>query len=86
MRRIRDQLAALPDKGIGYGLLRHLNPDTAAQLSPLPEPQVQFNYLGRMTMGERQETPLFTSAPETGAMGSGADPEMPAPTPSSSTR
>ncbi|WP_063806619.1 non-ribosomal peptide synthetase [Streptomyces regalis] len=79
VRRIRDQLAALPDKGIGYGLLRHLNPETAAQLSQLPEPQIQFNYLGRMTMGERRETAAFTSAPETGAMGSGADPGMPAP-------
>ncbi|GHH09290.1 non-ribosomal peptide synthetase [Streptomyces lanatus] len=80
VRRVRDQLTALPDKGIGYGLLRHLLPETAAQLSQLPEPQVQFNYLGRMTMGERRDTgPVFTSAPETGAMGSGADPEMPAP-------
>ncbi|MFF5477787.1 amino acid adenylation domain-containing protein [Streptomyces sp. NPDC012935] len=79
VRRIRDQVAAVPDKGIGYGLLRHLNPDTAAQLSPLPEPQIQFNYLGRPTTGERGDSALFTSAPETGAMGSGADPEMPAP-------
>ncbi|MFG2556057.1 amino acid adenylation domain-containing protein [Streptomyces sp. NPDC048581] len=79
VRRIRDQLAALPDKGIGYGLLRHLNPETAGQLSPLPEPQIQFNYLGRMGMGERRESAVFTSAPETGAMGSGADPDMPAP-------
>ncbi|TXS35025.1 non-ribosomal peptide synthetase, partial [Streptomyces sp. uw30] len=79
VRRIGDQLAAVPDKGIGYGLLRHLAPDTAARLSPLPEPQIQFNYLGRMTMGERRETAVFTSAPETGAMGSGADPDMPAP-------
>ncbi|MGC9535805.1 amino acid adenylation domain-containing protein [Streptomyces sp. UG1] len=79
VRRVRGQLAALPDKGIGYGLLRHLAPDTAARLSELPEPQIQFNYLGRMTMGERREAAAFTSAPETGAMGSGADPEMPAP-------
>ncbi|GAA4059880.1 amino acid adenylation domain-containing protein [Streptomyces shaanxiensis] len=79
VRRIRDQLAALPDKGIGYGLLRHLNPETAEQLSQLPEPQIQFNYLGRMGMGERSEAAVFTSAPETGAMGSGADPDMPAP-------
>ena len=79
VRRIRDQLAALPDKGIGYGLLRHLNPDTARQLAELPEPQIQFNYLGRMTMGERRASAVFTSAPETGAMGSGADPGMPAP-------
>ncbi|MGW6905408.1 amino acid adenylation domain-containing protein [Streptomyces sp. NPDC054940] len=79
IRRIRDQLAALPDKGIGYGLLRHLNPETAERLSKLPEPQIQFNYLGRMGMGERRESAVFTSAPETGAMGSGADPDMPAP-------
>ncbi|MGI5452293.1 condensation domain-containing protein [Streptomyces sp. CA-249302] len=80
-RAIRDQLAAPPDKGIGYGLLRHLNPETAAQLAELAEPQIEFNYLGRMTAGERRDSAVFTSAPETGAMGSGADPGMPAPYP-----
>ncbi|MFE0250748.1 amino acid adenylation domain-containing protein [Streptomyces sp. NPDC059010] len=79
VRRVRDQLSAVPDKGIGYGLLRHLNPETAPQLAQLADPQIQFNYLGRMTMGERRDTAVFTSAPETGAMGSGADPAMPAP-------
>ncbi|MDO0917223.1 amino acid adenylation domain-containing protein [Streptomyces sp. DT2A-34] len=79
VQRVRDQLADLPDKGIGYGLLRHLAPETAEQLAQLPEPQIQFNYLGRMGTGERRGTAVFTSAPETGAMGSGADPEMPAP-------
>ncbi|KPI10857.1 amino acid adenylation domain protein [Actinobacteria bacterium OK074] len=84
VRRVRDQVAALPDKGVGHGLLRHLNPDTGAELAQLPEPQIEFNYLGRMTMGERQgrrDSAVFTSAPETGAMGSGADPTMPAPYP-----
>ena len=79
VRRVRDQLAALPDKGVGYGLLRHLDPEANRKLAELPEPQIQFNYLGRMTIGERRENAVFTSAPETGAMGSGADPEMPAP-------
>jgi non-ribosomal peptide synthase protein (TIGR01720 family) len=78
VRRIREQLTAVPDQGIGYGLLRHLVPETAEQLAQLPHPQIQFNYLGRMTMGERRESALFTGAPETGAMGSGADPGMPA--------
>ncbi|MFI9757072.1 amino acid adenylation domain-containing protein [Streptomyces sp. NPDC051963] len=81
VRRIRDQLAVLPDKGIGHGLLRHLNPDTASELAQLPEPQIEFNYLGRMTVGEREDSAVFTSAPETGAMGSGADPGMAAPYP-----
>ncbi|MFF7163701.1 amino acid adenylation domain-containing protein [Streptomyces sp. NPDC008086] len=79
VRRVRDQLAALPDKGVGYGLLRHLDPEANRQLAQLPEPQIQFNYLGRMTMGERRDNAVFTSAPETGAMGGRADPEMPAP-------
>ncbi|MFF1902981.1 amino acid adenylation domain-containing protein [Kitasatospora sp. NPDC058218] len=45
--RIREQLAALPGDGLGYGLLRHLNPDTAPALAALPVPEVAFNYLGR---------------------------------------
>lgn len=75
------RLSELPDKGIGYGLLRRLNPATAAELAELPEPQIEFNYLGRMTMGEQRDSALFTSAPETGAMGSAADPSLPAPYP-----
>ncbi|MFE2175305.1 amino acid adenylation domain-containing protein [Kitasatospora sp. NPDC059462] len=45
--RIREQLAALPGDGLGHGLLRRLNPETAPVLAALPAPQVAFNYLGR---------------------------------------
>jgi aspartate racemase len=45
--RIKEQLRAAPDRGLSYGLLRHLNADTAATLAALPDPQVRFNYLGR---------------------------------------
>ncbi|MFC5662557.1 amino acid adenylation domain-containing protein [Kitasatospora misakiensis] len=45
--RVREQLAALPGDGLGHGLLRRLNPDTAPALAELPAPQVAFNYLGR---------------------------------------
>ncbi|MFF7457092.1 amino acid adenylation domain-containing protein [Kitasatospora sp. NPDC008115] len=45
--RIREQLAALPGDGVGHGLLRRLNPETAPLLAALPAPQVAFNYLGR---------------------------------------
>ncbi|WP_344332036.1 condensation domain-containing protein, partial [Kitasatospora putterlickiae] len=47
--RIREQLAALPGDGLGHGLLRRLNPETAPVLAALPGPQVAFNYLGRFT-------------------------------------
>ncbi|MEU4639497.1 non-ribosomal peptide synthase/polyketide synthase [Micromonospora sp. NPDC023814] len=47
LKRVKETLRALPDNGLGYGLLRHLNPDTAAVLAPLAGPQIGFNYLGR---------------------------------------
>ena len=47
LKLIKEQLRALPDHGLGYGLLRYLNPETASQLSGLAVPQIGFNYLGR---------------------------------------
>ncbi|MEV0622774.1 amino acid adenylation domain-containing protein [Nonomuraea sp. NPDC050404] len=47
LKRIKEQLRAIPSGGLGHGLLRHLNPGTSAQLSALPEPDLRFNYLGR---------------------------------------
>src|SRR5262249_26737092 len=38
---------ALPEHGLGYGLLRYLNAQTAAQLAGFAAPQIGFNYLGR---------------------------------------
>ncbi|MDV6241555.1 non-ribosomal peptide synthetase, partial [Rhodococcus opacus] len=48
LKSVKEQLLAVPDHGIGFGLLRYLNDETAHVLSPLPTPQVSFNYLGRM--------------------------------------
>ncbi|OWA08457.1 non-ribosomal peptide synthetase [Streptomyces sp. CS227] len=46
---VKEQLRAVPDRGLGYGALRHLGaPGTAADaLRDLPEPQVSFNYHGQ---------------------------------------
>ncbi|MCW8096289.1 non-ribosomal peptide synthetase [Streptomyces tauricus] len=46
IKLVKEQLRRIPDKGVGYGLLRHLNTRTAAQLAELPVPQLGFNYLG----------------------------------------
>ncbi|MFD0360158.1 amino acid adenylation domain-containing protein [Nocardia sp. GCM10030253] len=51
IKRIKEQLRAVPDNGIGYGMLRHLNPDTATVLADRPAPQIGFNYLGRVHTG-----------------------------------
>ncbi|MFE0179163.1 amino acid adenylation domain-containing protein, partial [Streptomyces sp. NPDC059002] len=49
IKRVKEQLRAVPDKGVGYGLLRYLNPETAGQLAGYPVPQIGFNYLGRIS-------------------------------------
>ncbi|HEY2116652.1 MAG TPA: amino acid adenylation domain-containing protein, partial [Candidatus Angelobacter sp.] len=52
LKSIKEQLHSVPDNGIGYGLLRYLNPETAPVFSGLPKPQIDFNYLGRFPIGE----------------------------------
>ncbi|ATL25675.1 Siderophore biosynthesis non-ribosomal peptide synthetase modules, Bacillibactin synthetase component F [Streptomyces formicae] len=55
LKRIKEQLRAVPDNGIGYGALRHLNPRTARALAARPGAQIGFNYLGRFTESETTE-------------------------------
>ncbi|WP_157185641.1 non-ribosomal peptide synthetase, partial [Nocardia transvalensis] len=49
VKAVKEQLLAVPDKGLGYGLLRHLNPETAGELPDAG--QITFNYLGRISAG-----------------------------------
>ncbi|MFR9753050.1 condensation domain-containing protein, partial [Nocardia sp. 004] len=57
VKEVKEQLLAIPDKGLGYGLLRQLNQETAAILadSGADAPQISFNYLGRVSAGEIPE-------------------------------
>ncbi len=47
IKAVKEQLRAVPDNGMGYGLLRHLNGETAAVLAKEREPGIGFNYLGK---------------------------------------
>ncbi|MBL1118953.1 amino acid adenylation domain-containing protein, partial [Streptomyces sp. 110] len=46
VKQIKEQSRAVPGDGLGYGLLRHLTPDTAATLADLPTPQLGFTAPG----------------------------------------
>jgi len=77
LKRIKEQLRAVPSDGLGYGLLRYVNPDTAAELAALPAPQIAFNYLGRFAAAgddggaDRPWQPVGRTG-----LGGGADPRM----------
>ncbi|MFJ4839716.1 amino acid adenylation domain-containing protein [Streptomyces sp. NPDC088746] len=47
LRAAKEARRHIPDAGIGYGVLRHLDPEAAAELSATPPPDVLLNYLGR---------------------------------------
>ncbi|OZM71252.1 non-ribosomal peptide synthetase [Amycolatopsis antarctica] len=55
VRRVRAGLDALPGDGLGYGLLRYLNPQTGAALAAGERPRVAFNYLGRFDVGAAED-------------------------------
>ncbi len=75
LKRVKEQLRALPDNGIGYGLLRYLHPQARRELAGAPVPQLLFNYLGRFAVEPGRP---WTPAPEQGPMGDLRDPRMPA--------
>ncbi|WLH09410.1 non-ribosomal peptide synthetase [Pseudomonas lurida] len=75
IKSVKEQLRAVPHKGIGYGLLRYLGtPDARETLSGLAAPRITFNYLGQF---DRQfnESALFV--PATQGSGQAQDPEAP---------
>ena len=49
LKVVKEQLRRIPNRGIGYGLLRYLRGDTTLeeQLQALPQAEVSFNYLGQ---------------------------------------
>lgn len=59
LKQIKEQLRAVPSGGLGWGLLRHLNPDTAPKLAALPVPDLRFNYLGRFSGDDTAEGELL---------------------------
>ena len=58
--RVKEQLRAVPQSGIGYGLLRYLRGDEelTEALSALPQAEVSFNYLGQLDQALPEASPL----------------------------
>ncbi|MFC7446984.1 amino acid adenylation domain-containing protein, partial [Rhodococcus daqingensis] len=80
IKMVKEQLLAVPDRGIGYGLLRYLNTATAAELEGFAAPQIGFNYLGRtgaFEITDEMRDMGWVPVNDGGALGSARDPEMP---------
>ncbi len=65
LRSMKEQLRLIPNRGIGYGLLRYGSGDTdvAGKLESLPQAEVRFNYLGQVDR-VLLDSSMFSVAPE----------------------
>uniref|UniRef100_UPI001CFAE68B non-ribosomal peptide synthetase n=1 Tax=Pseudomonas sp. MWU16-30317 TaxID=2878095 RepID=UPI001CFAE68B len=78
IKAIKEQLRAVPDKGIGYGALRYLGDEsTQDALASLPQGQIVFNYLGQFDQSVDPRTGYFAASGEDS--GSKQDPLAPLP-------
>lgn len=49
LNAVKEQLRGIPERGIGYCILRYLSQDSeiCTQLKALPQADIRFNYLGQ---------------------------------------
>jgi amino acid adenylation domain-containing protein/non-ribosomal peptide synthase protein (TIGR01720 family) len=64
LKSVKEQIRRIPNRGVGYGLLRYLRQDTAVRdaLAAMPPPQIAFNYFGQL--GYDEGTSEWQAAPE----------------------
>ena len=75
IKAVKEQLRAVPDKGLGYGLLRYLGtPESREALAGLAVPRITFNYLGQF---DRQFDASALFVPATQSSGQAQDAEAP---------
>ena len=70
LMRVKEQLRAIPNRGIGYGLLKHLGRDArvAEELRRRGPSEISFNYLGQFDQTVSEESGL-AGARESGGPG-----------------
>ena len=77
IKAVKEQLRAIPNKGLGFGVLRYLGEAPVQQaLKALPAPRITFNYLGQFD-GSFDNTPSGLFVPSGLGAGANQDPQAP---------
>lgn len=68
LKAVKEHLRQIPNRGIGYGLLRYLREDHQVResLSALQQPEVSFNYLGQFDQSLPKSAPFKISYKDIG--------------------
>jgi amino acid adenylation domain-containing protein/non-ribosomal peptide synthase protein (TIGR01720 family) len=63
LKRVKEQVRGVPNRGIGYGVLRYLGEDEVrVRLAALPQAQISFNYLGQFDQVLPASSPFAAAA------------------------
>ncbi len=75
LKSIKEQVRGIPQRGVGFGMLKYLSKDAevSAALKALPQPELKFQYLGQL--GGGSDSSGFELL--LGASGSCCDPDTP---------
>jgi non-ribosomal peptide synthase protein (TIGR01720 family) len=65
LKAVKEHLRAIPNRGIGYGILKYLHADRPVE--QVPAPQVGFNYLGQLDE-DLTKAALFSLAQESAGL------------------
>jgi amino acid adenylation domain-containing protein/non-ribosomal peptide synthase protein (TIGR01720 family) len=78
LRRTKEQLRRVPNRGLGYGVLRYLSSDDSLrkQLEEMPQAEIRFNYLGQFDQVFRKSQ-LFAPAKEPAGEGESGEDQRP---------
>jgi len=68
IKSLKEEIRAIPENGINYGLLRFLAPETVRkEIEKLPSAGILFNYLGQFEQDEAMKSRFEMKPGETGA-------------------
>ncbi|HEV2736635.1 MAG TPA: condensation domain-containing protein, partial [Longimicrobiaceae bacterium] len=77
LKAVKEQLRAVPNHGIGYGLLRYVGgSEAAAELGRAADPEVAFNYLGQFDQSVSEESFFAFAEESAGASADGRSPRQ----------
>ncbi|HXU44303.1 MAG TPA: condensation domain-containing protein, partial [Thermoanaerobaculia bacterium] len=67
LRAVKERLRAIPNRGLGFGLLRYLGDEEArAALSRAPASEISFNYLGQLDQALPEASPFLLARENAG--------------------
>ncbi|WP_405617072.1 amino acid adenylation domain-containing protein [Streptomyces sp. NBC_00076] len=75
LKVVKEQVRAVPDDGVGFGVLRYLDASAGAELAAGVRPELGFNYLGRFAGGGGGGA--WELSARAGMVGGGADAGLP---------